>query len=632
MAGTHSSLVIVLLVVCAAASVPQALAAQTADSVYTIGEITVTSSREGVRPARAAQRINVLDAQAIASTASRSVADVLAARSSLFIRRQGQGLATVSQRGAGPSQAQLMIDGMRLADPQLGQFDLSLLPTHLFQSVEILHGPGSALYGTDGMSGIIHLRARRGESDRLSALTEAGAFGERLASAGLSFERGGLSGLVSAEFARTNGDFPYVNRALFPPREVRRQNADRHRGSLFGTLQGRAGRHNLRGAMLYVDARQGLPGLAGSASQDERRWDEHARFWLEDRLPIRDGAVHLRAFAHRGALRYRNPALELDDTGRTLTSGLEAEYQAPVGSSVNATAGASAGYGSADHPSLSVAASEFHAAAFASAAGSFGPLRLYPALRVDTYRLPDRRRSALSPRLGANLQVSRRVPVFLKLNAASGFRTPTFNDRFWQPGGDPGLKPERSRSFDAGTYLDGSALRVELSGFVAHYANQIVWTAEAGDYWSPENMARTVSKGFEASVDARPHDMFTMGALYAFTHAVDRSRAGDPSYGRQLRYVPRHHAKAYASAELGPVRLDVGGRYLGRRYVTGDQSEWLEASFVADAQAGLVRRIGPLRARVSVVVENLLDARYAVIQGYPMPPRHARIRLLLETL
>lgn len=605
---------------------------QETDSVYAIGEITVTASREGVHPSRAAQRITVLDEEAVTASASRSVADLLEARSGLFIRRQGQGLATVSQRGTGPSQTQLLIDGMLLSDPQLGQFDLSLLPTHLFQSVEVLHGPGSALYGTDGLSGIVHLRARRSDSTRLSLATTAGAYGERLVSAALSVDHDDLSALVSAELMHTDGDFPYVNPFVFPPQEVRRRNADRERRSIFGMLQGRAGRHSLRTAVLYVDARQGIPGLAGAAAQGERRWDEHARWWLEDSVPIRSGTLSLRAFAHRGSLRYRNAALTLDETARTFTSGLELHFQKRARPGLEVTVGGAAGYGAADHPSLTTAASELHAAAFSSASGSYGLLRIYPALRLDTYRLPDRTTSALSPRLGANIQVSRRVPVFLKVNGAAGFRMPTFNDRFWRPGGNPDLKPERSRSLDAGLYLAGVRLHAELTGFAARYTNQIVWTDETGDHWSPKNLTRSVSRGGEASIEVRPHGALTTGALYALTYATDRSVPGDPSYGRQRRYVPRHQAKAYASAKLGPLRVDVDGRYLGRRYVTSDESERLEATFVANAQIGLAQSVGRFRTSLSVAVENILDTRYAVIQGYPMPPRHARLRLLLESL
>jgi len=601
------------------------------DTVYTIGEITVTSSREGVHPSRAAQRITMLDEEALASSSSSSVADVLESRSGLFIRRQGLGLATLSQRGTGPSKTQLLIDGMRLSDPQLGQFDLSLLPTHLFRSIEILHGPGSALYGTDGLSGIVHLRTGAGAADQVSLGTAAGAYGERLLSAGASFVHGDFAGTVSAELTHMDGDFPYVNSSLFPPQEMRRRNADRGRRSVFGMLRGRIGKHGLRGAVLYAGSRQGVPGLAGAAPEGERRWDEHARLWLEDHLPVRSGALTLRTFVHRGTLRYQNASRGLDETGRTMTTGLEVHFQKRALPGLNVTVGGTAGYGKADHPSLSSAASEIHAAAFSSATGSYGRGRLYPAVRLDTYRLPDRTRSAVSPRLGMNLQALRRVPLFLKLSAASGFRMPTFNDRFWQPGGNPDLEPERSRSYDAGLYLDGDLLRAELTGYAARYVNQIVWTDSNGDHWSPQNLERSVSRGVEASLDLRLHKAITAGTIYTYTRASDRSTPGEPSYGRQARYVPRHLIKAYGSAERGPVRIDLEGRYVGRRYVTRDESEQLGASFVANARVGVAAALGPLRARLSLAIENLLDARYAVIQGHPMPPRHARIRLLLAT-
>ncbi|MEX0599863.1 MAG: TonB-dependent receptor, partial [Rhodothermales bacterium] len=173
-------------------------------------------------------------------------------------------------------------------------------------------------------------------------------------------------------------------------------------------------------------------------------------------------------------------------------------------------------------------------------------------------------------------------------------------------------------------------VRFDLSGFASRYTDQIVWTAGA-DYWYPENISRTTSRGFEVALDVHLSELFSTGVVYALTRAVDRSDPAVPSFGRQLRYVPLHQAKAHASLEVGPARIDANTRYVGRRYVTGVESEHLPATVVADAQISVQRNAGAIRARLSIVVENLFDARYAVMQGYPMPPRHARLRLLFET-
>ena len=54
------------------------------------------------------------------------------------------------------------------------------------------------------------------------------------------------------------------------------------------------------------------------------------------------------------------------------------------------------------------------------------------------------------------------------------------------------------------------------------------------------------------------------------------------------------------------------------------------AHAVLDAQLRLARPLGRVGAELAVGVENLTGAAYAVIEGYPMPPRHGRLTLRLH--
>ena len=103
-----------------------------------------------------------------------------------------------------------------------------------------------------------------------------------------------------------------------------------------------------------------------------------------------------------------------------------------------------------------------------------------------------------------------------------------------------------------------------------------------------------------------------------------------PSYGHRLRYVPRQQLKAHAGLGVGPLRLDASARLVGHRPLTTDGSQHLDPYQVLDAQLRYKRGFGKMTATLAVAVENLLDADYAVVRFYPMPPRHARLRLTLD--
>ncbi len=614
----------------------------------TLPAVSVVATRSAVAVAEAPARVTVLDGEAVVATGSDSVADLLEARSAAFVRRYGPGgLASLSLRGTGAAQTLVLLDGHRIADPQLGQLDLSLLPSVLLESVEVLHGAASALYGTDGVGGVVNLRTARADEDRLVLSSAAGAWGERSVSGLAAGSRGvapgvAVSGVLAAEARVAEGDFPYFDPTEgLGGRTVRRAGADGSLTSLYARGEVASGATTARLAGWLGAADRGLPGSAGSAPAGERQADRHLRVWGD--VASRLAPVSLRAggLVQRAALRYRNPALGLDDTGRTTLASGEMEARALVGARWLVGGGATGGVGAASHPSLRERAGETRLGAFAWAVGEYGRLLLYPALRADLYLRrggAERTLSALSPRLGLNVQPVAALPLRLKASAGLAFRAPTFNDRFWQPGGNPDLAPERGWTADLGAHLAHGGFAAELTLFASRLRDQIVWQPAAAGFYAPENLSRTRTLGVEASAEGRGLRLGRAetggGAIYTLTDARDRSRPGASAYDQQLRYVPRHALKLWAEAALalGPatrLRLDAGGRFTGARPVRADGSLWLRAAFMLDGQVRVQHRFPTFTAALGLAVENVFSAEVEVVRGYPMPPRHARLRVHL---
>ncbi|MEP0547064.1 MAG: TonB-dependent receptor [Rhodothermales bacterium] len=624
------------------------VAAQRADSVpadTTLPAVSVVATRAETAVALAPARVTVLDAEAVEAVGASSVADLLDARSAVFVRRYGAGgLASLSLRGTGASQTLVLLDGHRIADPQLGQLDVGLLPTVLLERVEILHGAGSALYGTDGVGGVIDLRTARPGRDRLTLASMAGAWGERSFSGLAAGTRGAVSALVAAETQTSEGDFTFFDpNAGLDGATARRDGADRVLHSVYARVE-LAPDGPTRGQVgAWVGAAErGLPGSVGSASQDERQWDRHLRVWGD--VASRLGPVALRAggLVQRASLRYRNAALGLDDTGRTWLGSGEIEARALVHPAWVVAGGVTGGVGTASHPNLRDDARETRLGAFVHATGDLGRILLYPALRADVYLRSggaERMLAALSPRLGVNAQPVAAWPLWLKASAGLAFRAPTFNDRFWQPGGDPDLRPERGWTADLGAAVERGGASAEVSVFASRLRDQIVWQPAAGGFYAPKNLSRTRTLGLEASARRAGvrlgRTVLGGGLIYTLTDARDRSRPGSTTWGHQLRYVPRHQFKLHADAALAlgsatKLRLDAGGRFTSARPVRSDGSLDLPATFTLDGQIRLHHRFPQFAAALALAVENALDAEIEVVRGYPMPPRHARLRLHLS--
>ena len=98
----------------------------------------------------------------------------------------GNGLTQIRVRGAEANQVLVLIDGVEVANPSTGEFDLSGLRAQDVVKIEVLRGEQSALYGSDAVAGVISIVTRAGEtSERWRASVEGGS-------------RGTLEGQVSA--------------------------------------------------------------------------------------------------------------------------------------------------------------------------------------------------------------------------------------------------------------------------------------------------------------------------------------------------------------------------------------------------------------------------------------------------
>ena len=623
----------------------------TSDVAWTrrLPDVSIERARPQTATVPASARLQVLDAAAIRQSGADALSDLLALRSAAFIKQYGaDGLASLSLRGMGASQTLVLLDGMRLSDPQTGQVDLALLPTVMLESVAVEHGAGSARYGSGSLGGTVHLRTLRPSTQaRLRAESGGAAFGTRHVSAvvsdGARTASGTWSGLVAGRGYTSDGDFPYTNRFLVPQRTVRRTGSETHVATLYGRSTWRAPRsspgqpaHRWSVATWWTHAARGLPGPSSTRASGAQQTDRQGRLWVDGTVPVGGMPLRIQAHGTASALAFRDPATGIDQTTTTRTGTLSAWTTWPLRARGTLDTGLSL---SRDDSSIAGGAQETTTAAFADAAATFGRLRVEPAFRFDARWSPATTVTAASPRLGLSL---RPLPTdALRLNAvvARAFRLPTFNERYYVPGGRPDLRPEDGWSADIGVELQRSgtawSARAEVTGFRSVLADKIVWQPgvvdEGVQVWRPANVSRVVTHGLEASVEgaARPTSSLTIRAGTVFTHTRAESRATPqaPAYGSQLPYVPQQQLKLWTGLAIHGATLGTSVRMVGARFYTTDESKYAAPYQVVDVTAGYARAVGGVTIGLSAQVDNLLGERYNVIRLYPMPPRHASVRL-----
>ncbi len=572
-----------------------------------------------------------------------SVADLLAARTNLFVKQYGTGgLATASMRGLGSSQTLVLVDGQRVADPQTGQADLSLLPSLLIESARVRHGSHGARHGSGTLGGVVQLQTRRPSSPlRVETTAGMGAYGWQTAGGVVSSDGERWSGLLAAEGTRSEGNFPYENTSLVPAQTQRRTNAGRRHTTVFarGTHQGPTGTSSA--TLWWTEVGRDLPGTANASASDATQHDAQWRLSGQYRRPLPTGQLQFAVRGQRASRRFYDPASDprfaLSDTAHAYRASAEAIATVSPASQLLLTAGATGGY---DRASVQGGVHRWRLGAFVDATWTRGGLTLHPALRLDADRPSGAGRSitVLSPQLGAVWQPG---PSWFRLKGQVGraYRAPTFNERFYEPGGNPSLRAESGWSAEGGTAVefgtDARSLQSEVTAFATRLRDQIVWqpsfVGPGLQVWRPSNLAQVFTRGLEWTTAGqwRIGGEAALDGRLTFTHvaATDQSRVHARSYGKQLPYTPRQQLKTRVGGTWHGVRLDFSTRFVGSRYVTADETQALSPYQVVDLGIQVQRSIGPASVTVHLDVKNLLDEDYSVVRLYPMPPRHVRARL-----
>ena len=118
--------------------------------------------------------LDVLTATQIAQLPVATVTEALQYVPGLDLRQRGpRGVqADLSIRGGSFEQVLVLVDGIKLTDPQTGHHTLNIpVPLENVERIEVLKGPGARLYGQNAFAGAINIvtKAAAGDAVQLSA-------------------------------------------------------------------------------------------------------------------------------------------------------------------------------------------------------------------------------------------------------------------------------------------------------------------------------------------------------------------------------------------------------------------------------------------------------------------------------
>lgn len=607
----------------------QPVKAQAPADTLELGEVRVEATRIAEPERYQPVSVKVLDSLQLQLAGPQNLNALLSSQTGLFIKNYGAGAAaTVSQRGLGATQTQILWKGMPLNHPMLGLVDFSLLPVDLFSRVEVSSGSGSSAYGGGSLGGAIYLDTAPSATG-LGFSQTAGAYDQYVTNLQGGYREGNLRVGVFGQYRQAKNDFTYED--PFSGNRLRRRHNDLDGRQLL-TSVGWDGAGTDAGVALWVsDVNHEVPGSVVSGAGRSDQHDRSLRL-LTHAGTNRNGVnLHWKGYFSRLGLDYTDTLSSVRSRSTSYKWMTEAGADTWLSPTLRLKSSMGAGLTSVETNNYSSDKQRRMLHIQVNPEWQRGSLRIYPALRFDSYSDFG---EALSPSLGMNWNVWTER-LLLRGMAGYNFNPPTFNDLYWNPGGNSDLKAERSAKYELGLVATDALTGVGEQRLTAYFMSLdqgIQWLPGANGIWSAYNIKSMRGYGMEWEAD-KNWRWSGLGFTYHHSLAWTRSEitesrfSGDEATGLQLAYVPEWTYRASLFTRFQAVDIGLFYNWTGARYTTDDHQQQLDPYALIDATLRYRKRVDSWHFSLQAQIQNLFNSEYQVIQWYPMPGRHLMFTL-----
>ena len=608
--------------------------------------VTVSTTRTPLPTDETGASIAVLSGSELDTMHPVAANDALRFLPGVVVSTAGQrgGLSSLFVRGGDSRYNKVIVDGVPVNDPG-GTFDFGTVPVFEADRMEFLRGAGSTLYGSDAMTSVVQVWSRTGSTEvpELRFGADAGNYGTENGYASLSGAKGRFDYSVFANQFNTTGSGP--NDDYFNSLEGANLGAKlnnwaslrlrlRHDNSAAGVQN----EWDFNGTMLLPpdrDQRARQNNLLSSLELDIRgpsNWQhrftgfEHVthRTNIDSLNDQQSGPLdpdlfsfHAIADLNRAGFEYQGSYVE--NGWAQTTFGYYGEDENGFVGDVNF----GITHGQRTNHEL-YAQQSIVLRRFSAIAGG----RFVHNSKFGNTGVPQVGATYLLARGGQMLSGTRLV-----FSYAKGFKEPRLEETFaGRPSSmpNPGLRPERSRSFEAGIQqqLFSGKASVQANYFNNLFRDQIAYPFDPATFIGQYvNINKSLAHGAELQFDARlrSHLSLTTGYTYTSTQILQAPACTPAQFcdttifgtGKPLFRRPKHAASVlltYLSKRWGG---DLGGSFVGRRVDSdfyGLGCDHTPGYLLVNAGAWYALNS---RLRFYVAGENLTNRFYEEVVGYP---------------
>ncbi len=554
--------------------------------------IVVTGTIEAIPLEEADRAVRVIPVDAGRRLLSGALVDLLREDPSLDLQsRAPAGVQTnLSIRGGTFGQTLVLLDGMRISDPQTGHHSLDLpAPLEAVERIELLKGAGSAYYGSDAVGGAVNIITRQPEAAELRLRGGAGNFGGN--------QQGGMAAAVWRGVSQQFSFARDFSTGFMPDRDYRRL-------SFSSATRARSRLGNSRVVLGHTDTPFGADQFYGNFNSWERTrtWFAGMRQEVGDRTDV---TLNYRRHTDLFVLYRDRPSIYTNHHEADHWQGA-ARRREPLARNITLAWGGE-GYRDTIRSSNLGRHHRNRGAAYAALeARALRRFSLTAAAREEFFAGGRH----FTPSASAGLWATQHM----KFRAAVGnaFRLPTYTELYYHDPaniGSPDLRPETAWSYEGGIDVYAGRVRAEATLFHRRERDGIDYVrGSPEEIWRAANFERLRFTGVETGLAFRLRRTQLIDLRYTGLRG-SREFTG----GMQSKYVfnyPTHHGAVMwegwlPAGLLARMRVAVLDRRARDPYALWDAS-------VARARG---------RVRPFLQLTNIAGAAYEEIAGVRMPGR-----------
>ncbi|MBN2425226.1 MAG: TonB-dependent receptor [Calditrichaceae bacterium] len=489
-------------------------------------EIVVTAGRYPTAFKNVARSISIINETEISALPVNSIQEIIQYCPGVDLKQRGPAgvQADIGIRGSSFEQTLVLIDGVRVNDPQTGHHNLNIpVPMSNVSRIEILKGPGSRFYGPNALGGVINIITTRQKEPSVFVSALAGDFGLYDTEFSSGFSAAKVFHSLAIQKSGSNGY---------------RQGTDFNNWSAMYSARCGSENHHSSFTLSYMDKQFGAGGFYASNFPDQ--WEHTKTIFMQNEygFKIRNLNLQPRVFwrmnKDKFLLERGNPDFYQNNHQTDIYGAdVQAEYISSIG-----VTGVGIEYSREKINSSGLGKHE------RDKTGLFLEQQMLNLERINlTLGVAGFYYSGWGWKAWPGMDVSYRINHALRIygSANKAFRPPTFTELYYNSPADQGnlrLKPEESMEIESGFIFVKERLNFSACIFKRNSKNLIDWVRlTEQDKWTAMNITKMDMKGFELATHVSPSGKALSGMLREIRLSYNYLQAGQSLAGYQSKYV-----------------------------------------------------------------------------------------------